>query len=82
MNLAGKEVLLRFVALTMHNYVMQCFLLPKRVCKDICSAVRKFWWGSKEGERKINWVSWSKLCDRGVLGFRDLHVFNLALLVK
>lgn len=57
LNLAGKEVLLRSVALTMPNYVMQCFLLRKRVCKDICSAVRKFWWGSKEGERKINWVS-------------------------
>lgn len=51
LNLAGKEVLLRSVALTMPNYVMQCFLLRKRVCKDICSAVRKFWWGSKEGER-------------------------------
>lgn len=57
LNLAGKEVLLRSVALTMPNYVMQCFLLRKCVCKDICSTVRKFWWGSNEGERENNWVS-------------------------
>ncbi|KAG5563042.1 hypothetical protein RHGRI_005701 [Rhododendron griersonianum] len=57
LNMAGKEVLIKSVALTMPNYVMQCFLLPKRVCKDICCAIRKFWWGSKDGENKINWVS-------------------------
>ncbi|XP_058208234.1 uncharacterized protein LOC131321248 [Rhododendron vialii] len=55
LNMAGKEVLIKLVALTMPNYVMQCFLFPKRVCKDICCAIRKFWWGSKEGENKINW---------------------------
>lgn len=85
LNMAGRDVLLRTVALAMPNFVMQCFLLPKRVCKVICRAVRKFWWDSKEGENKINWVSWNKLCDRkseGGLGFRDLHAFNLAFLAK
>ncbi|XP_058216648.1 uncharacterized protein LOC131327503 [Rhododendron vialii] len=83
--MARKKVLIKSVLLAMPNYVMQCFLLPKRVCKDICSAIRKFWWGSKEGENKINWVSWSKLCDNksdGGLGFRDLYAFNLAFLAK
>ncbi|KAK2648200.1 hypothetical protein Ddye_015689 [Dipteronia dyeriana] len=42
-------------------------------------------WGSTEKERKIHWSSWKHLCSpkhsRG-LGFRDLAVFNRALVVK
>ena len=44
-----------------------------------------FWWGQKEKERKIAWVSWEKLCatkTEGGMGFRDLKAFNLALLAK
>lgn len=85
LNMARKEGMIKSVSLTMPNYVMRCFLLPKWVCKDICSSIWKFWWGSKEGEHKINWVSWNKLCDSksdGGLGFRDLHAFNLAFLAK
>lgn len=69
----------------MPNFIMQCFLLPKRVCKDLSSVIRKFWWGSKEGENKISWVNWNKLCDsklQGGLGFHDFHDFNLAFLAK
>lgn len=85
LNMVGREVMLNTVLLTMPNYVMNCFLLPKRVCKELCSTIRKFWWGSKEGEKKICWVSWDKLCEHkrdGGLGFRDLHSLNLAFLAK
>ncbi|KAF7135390.1 hypothetical protein RHSIM_Rhsim08G0109800 [Rhododendron simsii] len=85
LNLAGKETMLKSVAMTMPNFIMQCFLLPKRVCKDLCSVIRKFWWGSKEGENKISWVNWNKLCDsklQGGLGFWDFHDFNIAFLAK
>ena len=44
-----------------------------------------FWWGQKNSERKVAWVSWEKLCtpkeDVG-MGFKDLKAFNLALLAK
>jgi hypothetical protein len=47
--------------------------------------LRKFWWGSQEGERKMSWVSWKKMCKpksmRG-LGFGDIELFNLALLER
>lgn len=52
---------------------------------DLNSMVRNFWWGQKENERKMAWISWDKLCQRkseGELGFKDLKVFNLALLAK
>ncbi|KAF7112260.1 hypothetical protein RHSIM_Rhsim06G0236600 [Rhododendron simsii] len=39
----------------------------------------------QQGERKLQWVSWDKLCDTkpmGGMGFRDLHAFNLAFLAR
>jgi hypothetical protein len=47
--------------------------------------LRKFWWGSKDGERKPSWVSWKEMCkpkNLGGLGFRDIELFNLALLAR
>ena len=44
-----------------------------------------FWWGQKEEERKVHWVSWMKLTnskDRGGMGFKDLNLLNVALLAK
>jgi hypothetical protein len=47
--------------------------------------MQKFWWGHKENESKIHWMSWKKMgiskSKRG-MGFRDLRCFNLDLLAK
>ncbi len=82
---AGKEILIKVVAQSMPTYTMNCFLLPKRVCKELQSIVRQFWWGQKGEERRINWLAWKRMCisklHRG-MGFRDLEAFNLELLAK
>jgi hypothetical protein len=47
--------------------------------------ISNYWWGQKGDERKIQWMNWaklSKLKDGGRMGFRDLKLFNLALLAK
>lgn len=47
--------------------------------------MRNFWWGQRNQESKISWVSWKKMCKSklfGGMGFRNLHAFNLALLAK
>ncbi|XP_050104724.1 uncharacterized protein LOC126584364 [Malus sylvestris] len=40
---AGKEVLVKAVAMAMPNYAMSCFKLPIGVCRDLEKAIRNFW---------------------------------------
>src|SRR4051812_50067022 len=64
---------------------MSCFKLPRDLCDNIKTTIRKFWWGCKQGERKPAWVSWDVMTrpkHLGGLGFRDLELFNLALLAR
>ena len=82
---AGKEVLIKSILQAMPTYSMNCFKLPRSLCKDIESLIRKFWWGYRGEQRKTHWVAWNKLClpkFQGGLGFRDIENFNLALLGK
>lgn len=64
---------------------MSCFLLPKKICDELTSLIRQFWWGQGKDHKKLVWLSWDKLCMpkamRG-MGFKDLRLFNLALLAK
>lgn len=66
-------------------YTMSVFKLSDTFCKKLNSMMGNFWWGQKEKERKLAWISWEKLCiskTEGGMGFRDLKAFNLALLAK
>ena len=58
---SGKEVLIKSVVQAIPTYSMALFKLPRGLCQHITSLIRKFWWGSKAGERKIAWVSWESM---------------------
>ena len=83
---ADKSILIKTVAQAFPNYIMGVFLIPPSVLKELQKMLNSFWWGSRrEGNRVIHWKRWERLCVRkeaGGLGFRDLHLFNLALLGK
>jgi hypothetical protein len=81
----GKEILIKVVAQAIPTYAMSCFDLTKTLCDDIGTMIGRFCWAQQDKENKMHWLSWECLCNRkekGGLGFRDLHLFNLAMLAR
>jgi hypothetical protein len=47
--------------------------------------VIRFWWAQMDRDNSMHWMAWELLCSRkekGGLGFRDPHMFNLAMLAR
>jgi ribonuclease HI len=64
---------------------MGVFQLPITLCKELNQMMQQFWWSHMSKNSKIHWMSWSKMGrskTKGGLGFRDLVIFNKALLAK
>jgi hypothetical protein len=81
----GKEILIKVVAQALPTYIMGVFKLPFSLCDDLTRLIRDFWWGVERGKRKMHWVSWDILVrskPHGGMGFRDMRVFNQALLAR
>lgn len=82
---AGKETLLKAVAQAIPTFAMSCFDLTKNLCDDISRMICRFWWAQQDKERKTHWLSWQTLSmskENGGLGYRDLQLFNLAMLAR
>jgi hypothetical protein len=64
---------------------MSVFDLMKQLCEEISAMICRYWWDQQEGKKNCHWLSWDKLSSNkaaGGLGFRDLHIFNLAMLAR
>ena len=53
----GREILIKAVAQAMPTYTMSCFKLLKSLSQEMNSMMSNFWWGQKEKERKMAWIS-------------------------
>jgi hypothetical protein len=78
----GKEILLKAVAQAIPAYAMSVFKLPKQV-KGMIDAMSRYSRGDEDNQKHMH--RWWKICvpkNKGGMGFRDLHCFNLALLSR
>ncbi|KAL9691210.1 hypothetical protein QQ045_011629 [Rhodiola kirilowii] len=85
LSMTGKEVLIKTVLQAIPIYAMMWFKVPDALIKRIVNIVSKYWWSNNREGMGIQWCRFGKLCDskeNGGLGFRNLTIFNKALLVK
>ena len=85
MSIAAKEILIKAVAQALPTYSMSVFKLPLGLCDDLTNIIRDFWWGAENGKRKTAWIAWEELVLKkccGGMGFKDLRLFNQALLAR
>ena len=82
---SGKEELIKAVAQALLTFLMGVFKLPNSVCEDLTKMIRYFWWGASQGQRCTHWVAWDIMLhpkSHGGMVFRDMKLFNQALLAK
>ncbi|CAL1404768.1 unnamed protein product [Linum trigynum] len=81
----GKEVLLKAVIQALPTYIMSVFLLPLNLTNKMDSILKRFFWSGSMKKRAIHWCKARDLeipKDEGGLGFKNFHLFNLALIGK
>ena len=77
---------MKSIAMATPLYTMSSFLIPKILCEEMDSMLKKFWWRpSKNSNRYFTPLAWDNLCQPkylGGLGFRHFLDINMALLSK
>ncbi|GAU29062.1 hypothetical protein TSUD_278180, partial [Trifolium subterraneum] len=86
---AGKEIMIKSVLQAISSYVMNMFILPASLIRDIEKMINAFWWRSgstnNNNTKGIHWLAWERLaCPKayGGLGFRNFEAFNKAMVAK
>src|SRR6266498_2569015 len=81
----GKEIMIKAISQAIPTYAMSCFDLTKSLCEEISTLICRYWWNQQEDSNKCHLISWDRMTKSnkdGGLGFRDLHVFNMAMLAR
>ncbi|GJS05213.1 hypothetical protein Tco_0321721 [Tanacetum coccineum] len=79
LSIGGRLTLLKSVLGSTPIYNMSLFKVPKAVLKSMESIRRNFFNGIRDGEKKIAWVSWSKVLaskSNGGLGVSSFYALN------
>ncbi|XP_026378591.1 uncharacterized protein LOC113273032 [Papaver somniferum] len=83
---AGKMTMIQSVTSTTSIYQMNCFKIPKTICNEINAIQRDFFW-NKEQDKSIgvyyfDWDAVNKPKELGGLEFKNMEIFNMAMLTK
>jgi hypothetical protein len=53
--------------------------------EEISAMICRYWWSQQDEKNQCHWIGWEKMTrakqDVG-MGFRELHIFNLAMLAR
>jgi hypothetical protein len=83
---AARTTLIKYVLNAIPTYVMSLFLIPKSLCTEIDSVLRKFWWGfPQEKKHNLHFLSWDIICkpkSLGGLGISSMEFINNSLLAR
>ena len=83
---AARTTLIKSVANAIPSYIMSLFFLPKSLCLEINSVLRKFWWGfPHDKNHNLSFLSWEKICQPkalGGLGICSMEFINKSLLAR
>ncbi|GKV36107.1 hypothetical protein SLEP1_g44275 [Rubroshorea leprosula] len=85
LSMGGRITLINSVLSSLLVFQMSAYLLPKGILYSLDKIRRNFLWGGEGEGKKINWVSWERVCiskEEGGLGVKDLKKFNVALMGK
>jgi hypothetical protein len=83
MSRVGKEIMLKSVVQAIPTYIMSCFQLPNIIYGRMKITISNHRWGFEGGKRKMHWKSQGCLATpkfMGGMGFRDMKIFNQAML--
>ncbi|KAL5564766.1 hypothetical protein UlMin_027930 [Ulmus minor] len=81
----GREILTKAIIQAIPTYSMNMFKIPISLIKELHRLCARFWWGGDISKQKMHWCTWEQLCvhkKNGGMGFRDLRLFNKAILAK
>nr|GEW34835.1 RNA-directed DNA polymerase, eukaryota [Tanacetum cinerariifolium] len=85
LSIGGQLTLLKSILGSTLIYTMSIYKVPKLVLHSMEVIRRKFFYGIHGEDKKITWVSWSKVLaakEYGGLGVSSYHALNRALLFK
>jgi hypothetical protein len=85
MSLRAKDTLIKSVAQALPTHVMGVFKMSAGFCDQYEKLIRDFWWGDDDNQRKVHWLAWENMIKpkcKGGIGFRDISLFNQALLAR
>ena len=85
LSLAGRLTLVNSITSVIPTHIMQCNLLPTKICNELDRISRNFLWGDATSSKKMHVVNWDIVTlpkHLGGLGIKIIMVRNKALLAK